>query len=414
MSFIAKHHQETIREWGRTAERLYNLGDHEALTQWLNDLQSQEDTWAAVVHSKLKPVPGSHLSEKYVEQFQLGRSVDWKIHLYFTDNPTMDVTFADRNTHFLIRLPQRMRPGTYLPETRLFLKVALPMIVLLSLCLLIYRHIMAPIRQLELTTRQFSEGNLAVRARTLLGKRNDELTALADTFDQMAERISELIHSQRRLISDLSHELRTPLTRIDMAISCVEEGIDTQLFLPRIRRECNHMRGLVEDTLTLAWLENENPELTREEINLTDLIDSIVDDCRYEHPKTPIEVFTPDQAILYQTSHRALAQAIENVIQNACKYSPSGELIEVKLSAKDQGYLLTVADQGPGVPPDKLEAIFRPFYRASYLYNSQPSGHGLGLALARRQLRAIGGSIRAKNRESGGLSVELWIPITQM
>ena len=256
MSFIARKHQETLKDWGHTAERLYLAGDEQALARWLEQLQQDENTWAAVVRSEIQPLAGSELSSQFQEGFRLGRNVEWKIHLYFTENPIMDLTFADGHTHFLITLPQRMRPGAYLPEARLFLKAALPLTVLLALCLVIYRHLMNPVRQLELATRQFSEGNLGARARALLGNRNDELTALAETFDRMAERIGDLIQSQRRLISDLSHELRTPLTRIDMAISCVEEGIDTQHFLPRIRRECDLMRALVEDTLTLAWLEN--------------------------------------------------------------------------------------------------------------------------------------------------------------
>ncbi|MFP3442176.1 histidine kinase sensor domain-containing protein, partial [Pantoea sp. SIMBA_133] len=85
-----------------------------------------EDTWAAVVRSSVQPLAGSELSGQFMEGFRLGRNVEWKIHLYFADNPIMDMTFADGHTHFLITLPQRMRPGTYLPEMKLFLKVALP------------------------------------------------------------------------------------------------------------------------------------------------------------------------------------------------------------------------------------------------------------------------------------------------
>lgn len=414
MSFIAKHHQETIKQWGKTAERLYNSGDQQALTQWLEKLQREENTWAAVVQSEIRAVPGSKLSETYVERFRLGRSVDWKIHLYFTENPTMEVTFADGNTHFLVTLPQRMRPGAYLPQAKIVLKVALPLAVLLLLCLVIYRHVMNPIRQLEVATRQFSEGNLGARVGALLGSRNDELAALANTFDRMAERIGDLILSQRRLIADLSHELRTPLTRIDMAVSCVEEGIDTRHFVPRIRRECNLMRALVEDTLTLAWLENEQPDLGNESLDLTDLVDSVADDARYEYPEHEIVVDLPAQAPLARTSNRALSQAIENVVRNACNYTPQGRGVTVKLTSEGEGYLLTVSDDGPGVPEEQLELIFKPFFRACRHRENSPSGHGLGLALARRHLEAIGGWIRARNAEEGGFIVTLWVPAPQL
>lgn len=413
MSFIAERHQQTIREWGATAEALYQSGDEAALAHWLEQLQAREDTWAAVVRSDIQPLAGSTLNDRFREGFRLGRDVEWKIHLYFTDNPIMETTFADGNTHFLVVLPQRMRPGTYLPQARVALKVVLPLIVLVVLCLVLYRHLMSPLRQLEVATRQFTEGNLGVRVRALLGSRNDELAALADTFDRMAERTGDLIVTQRRLIADLSHELRTPLTRVEMAVSCVEEGIDVQHFLPRIRRECGIMRALVEDTLTLAWLENEKPSLDHENLDLTDLVDSILADARYEYPGHTLHAALPDRAEITGSSHRALAQAIENVIRNACNYTPDGGSVRVSLRPDGGGYLLEVDDQGPGVAAEQLELIFRPFFRSAVAREQEPGGHGLGLALARRQIEATGGWMKAENRTEGGLRMQLWIPATR-
>nr|WP_275298208.1 sensor histidine kinase [Halomonas campisalis] len=413
MSFIAERHQQTLKAWGRTAERLHQAGDDQALADWLAALQTRENTWAAVVRSDIQPLAGSQLSTQFQEGFRLGRQVEWKIHLYFAENPIMDLTFADGHTHFLVTLPQRMRPGTYLPQVRMILKVALPLAVLVLLAVVIYRHLMGPLRQLERATRAFSEGELGVRVRALLGSRNDELTALAETFDRMAERTGELILTQRRLIADLSHELRTPLTRIDMAVSCAEEGVDTQHFLPRIRRECRLMRGLVEDTLTLAWLENEAPSLDQESLDLTDLLDSVIDDAGYEYPHHRLETELPHQAEISGSSHRALAQAVENVIRNACHYTPAGGRIRIALRADGDGYRLTIDDAGPGVPADQLELIFTPFFRTNRARDDRPDGHGLGLALARRQVEAAGGWIGAENRVEGGLRMSLWFPASR-
>ncbi|MCH8497783.1 MAG: sensor histidine kinase [Marinobacter sp.] len=410
MSFIAKAHQQTLKDWGRTAETLYLAGDEAALSDWLTALQLEEDTWAAVVRSDVMPLADSYLSEQFQEGFRLGRNVEWKIHLYFPDNPIMDITFADGHTHFLVTLPQRMRPGNYLPQAKLFLKLALPLTVLVILCAIIYRHVMNPLRQLELATRQFSEGSLGVRVRALLGSRNDELAALAETFDRMAERTGGLILTQRRLIADLSHELRTPLTRLDMAVSCVEEGMDSRHLLPRIRRECQMMRNLVEDTLTLAWLENEKPSLKQESLDLTDLLDSLLEDARYEYPGHQLNSRLPESAIITHSSHRALSQAVENIIRNACLYTPEGGAVWVSLQTEAEGYQLTIEDEGPGVPEAQLERIFTPFFRAAEARDRQPGGYGLGLALARRQVEATGGWIRAINREAGGLCMSLWLP----
>lgn len=410
MSFIAESHQQTLKAWGRKAEQLYRSGDEAALEGWLRSLQQQEDTWAAVVRSDVRPLAGSSLSYQFQRGFRLGRNVEWKIHLYFEENPIMDMTFADGHTHFLVTLPQRMRPGAYLPGAKLMLKVALPLAVLVLLCVVIYRHVMAPLRQLEAATRQFSDGNHGVRVRALMGARNDELATLAETFDQMAERTGELILTQRRLIAELSHELRTPLTRIDMAVSCMEEGVDVQHFVPRIRSDCDAMRSLVEDTLTLAWLENEQPSLHDDSLDLIDLLDSILEDIRYEYPDHELRTQLPDRAPVTDSSHRALSQALENILRNACKYTAPGGRVVVTVSSEADGYRLHIDDDGPGVPECHLDRIFQPFFRSADGQARQPAGHGLGLALARRQVSAAGGRLHAENLVAGGLRLALWVP----
>ena len=119
----------------------------------------------------------------------------------------------------------------------------------------------------------------------------------------------------------------------------------------------------------------------------------------------------PDKAELRGSSHRALAQAIENVVRNACNYTPVGGTVRITLRADQRGYTLEVADQGPGVSADQLELIFKPFFRAAKARGYRPSGHGLGLSLARRQVEATGGWIRAENRAVGGLLMRLWLPM---
>ena len=140
-----------------------------------------------------------------------------------------------------------------------------------------------------------------------------------------------------------------------------------------------------------GWLENEQPELNQEDLDLTDLVDTIAEDARYEYPEHHIRTELPEQAEIRGTSHRALAQAIENVVRNACKYTPAGGTVMIRLQEEAGGYRLSVEDDGPGVPAEQLEAIFRPFFRATRIRESVPSGHGLGLALASRHLDAIGG-----------------------
>ncbi len=407
MSFIDAEHQRTLHDYGVQAEAFYRAGDEQGLQQWLQQLQQEEQSWAAVVEPELRTLAGSQLSERFLREFTLGRDPSWKIHLYFQENPIMDVPFADGQRHLLIQLPQRMRPGHYWYPARLLLELVLPLVLLVIGCLLLYRHLMQPLRRLEQATRQFSEGDYDARAGALLGSRRDELAAVAETFDAMAERIGGLIIDQRQRLAEMSHELRTPLARIEMAADLAEQGVAAESLLPRIRQDCAAMRRLVEDALTLSWLETERPRLRDETLDLTDLLDSILDDARFEYPDRHIDTQLPGEAELVNSCHRALGQAIENIVRNALDHTPPGGRVRIALQQEALRYRLDVIDQGPGVPEQWLERIFQPFERLS----DQRRGFGLGLALAQRQILAIGGQLAARNHEDGGLCMAIWLPL---
>jgi two-component system sensor histidine kinase PfeS len=410
MSFIATEHQQQLNGWAGHAERLYLAGETLALQNWLEELQAQESTSAWVIESELRGIAGSQLTERLYEAFTLGRSVHWKIHLYFEANPIIEFNFADRHTHFSILLPQRMRPGAYWDYTNVALQIILPMMLLTVLSIVLYRHIMSPLRELEKATQAFSQGKLDVRVRQLLGNRNDELAELANTFDMMADRISDHIISQRQLIADLSHELRTPLTRLDIAVDSLKDSSDNSADISRVERESKQIRKLVEDTLTLAWLENERPDLADENLDLVDLLDVLIDDARFEFPDRSVEAVLPEYAPIEQSNHRSLGQALENIVRNAMRFTPPGQSVSISLIADTDSYQIDIADQGPGVDEEQLEMIFLPFYRADRSRSAPSSSFGLGLALARRQISAVGGYVLAKNLTDQGLLMSVTLP----
>ncbi|WP_413701840.1 ATP-binding protein [Psychromonas sp. KJ10-10] len=331
------------------------------------------------------------------------------MHLYFDYNPVMEIPFIDKHTHFLIRLPERMRPGANWKHLDVLLQVGLPLLPLLLLTWLIYRYLMSPLQRLGNATRKFSEGDHKVRVRPSLGSRNDELTDLADAFDLMAENTGQLIIKQRQLIADLSHELRTPITRIEMAIGSAKQGIAQSQLLPRLEKETNEIRTLIEDTLTLAWLENEKPTLTGDCFDLTELIEVIVEDARFEYPDATIVCQMPEQLAMTNSSQRALAPALENLIRNALKYSPRDSKVSISVEVISQQIHILICDQGKGVPEELLDRIFQPFFRVDKSRDKNPTGFGLGLALARRQIEAISGSLRASNLNPG-LKMQITLP----
>ena len=225
MSFLSKIHQQELLSYAKEAERLYLSGDMISLTSYMKKIQQKESTWASVVESELTPLADTQLSQRYLDGFTLGRDVTWKIHLYFEENPVMGVVFANKKGHFLMQLPARMRPGSYLKATSLILKIALPMIILSLLAGLLYRHMMRPLRHLEQASKRLSKGDFNVSEYKNTSGRQDEFTCVTQAFDAMAQRIGNLVTKQREFIADLSHELRTPITRIEMALACAQANI---------------------------------------------------------------------------------------------------------------------------------------------------------------------------------------------
>ncbi len=410
MSYLSSIDKQTLNYWGKQAEKLYLSGDKQALDNWLAIQQKQENTWMVVAAFDIENIAGETLKSEYYQGYNLGRNVDWKIHLYFDLNPVMQMPFSDKKTSLLVYLPDRMRPGSYWQHTKITLQIIVPAILLILLSYLLYRYIMTPLLQLKMATREFGKGKFDVSAKKMMGKRNDEFSELAITFDQMAVRIGEQLTSQRQLIADLSHELRTPLTRLDIALEKENSLPTPSENIKRIDRESKQIRKLVEDTLTLAWLENEQPKLQQESIELIDLLDVLIEDAKFEFPNNPIISHFPNTAIVKNSSHRAAGQALENVLRNALRYTPVGKTVSLFVSEEGDEFKIKVIDQGPGVPEQLLNTIFKPFFRVDSSRSADSDSFGLGLALAERQLAAIRGSITANNETHGGLCMTINLP----
>ena len=410
MSYLSVTDKQTLNSWGKQAENLYLSGDKQALDNWLVTQQKQENTWMVVAAFDINNIAGDTSKSEYYQGYNLGRNVEWKIHLYFDINPVMQIPFSDNKTSLLVYLPDRMRPGSYWKYTQITLQFIVPAILLIFLSYLLYRYIMTPLLQLKMATREFSQGKFDISAKKLMGKRYDEFSDLAMTFDQMAARIGEQLKSQRQLIADLSHELRTPLTRLDIALEKENNLPTPSANIKRIDRESKQIRRLVEDTLTLAWLENEQPKIQQESLDLVDLLDVLIEDAKFEFPNNIIESRLPDSAIIKNSSHRAAGQALENVLRNALRYTPVGKTVSVTVSEHNQEMKIKIIDQGPGVPEHFLNTIFKPFFKVDSSRPTDSCSFGLGLALAQRQLATIRGSITANNEIHGGLCMTINLP----
>lgn len=270
-----------------------------------------------------------------------------------------------------------------------------------------------PIRALRSAFEAAAAGDLGPRFGRA-GKTGDELSDLGRDFDRMSARLQALMDGQRRLLHDVSHELRSPLARLQAAVGLAHQRPERiASSLERIERESIRMDKLIGELLTLSRLEAAPGALRRETVDLTELLDGIVGDARFEAGTDgPQLVFDAHDCVTVPGEPDLLWSALENVVRNAAKHGAGGASIEVGLRTEDGHAVIDVCDRGPGIAEQDLAAVFQPFFRAGAgAARTGVDGHGLGLAIAQRVVHAHGGEIVAANRDGGGLRVTVTLPL---
>ena len=298
-----------------------------------------------------------------------------------------------------------MWPGTQVAVISIAILAAAIMSVLLA------RYLSSPIMRLQKATRALAAGALETRVGRPFNRRSDEVGTLARDFDAMAERIQALVTAKETLLRDVSHELRSPLARIRMALALAQRraGLEAQPDLDRIEREAEKLDALIGQVMTLTRLRTATAP-RREAVRLDQLVGEVVDDARFEHPASRVEL-TTSGPIEVRGDADGLKSAIENVVRNALIYGDPAQPVEVEATSSADGALVRVLDRGPGVPDSELSRIFEPFYRTDKSRDHQKGGQGIGLAITTRVTELHGGSVTARNRNGGGLEIDLKLPL---
>ena len=297
-------------------------------------------------------------------------------------------------------------------------RVAALVLVLGVLAFGLAGHLVRPLGAVREAARRLATGDLAARIGRPVAGRRDEIGQLARDFDAMAERLQALVAAQRRLLGDVSHELRSPLARLRVAAELLREGAgrDANEAIERIEREVTRVDELVAQLLTLSRLEA-GVEVERAPVDLQALLEEVGADAELEARQRgcEVEVDAPAAAVV-AGSARQLRSAVENVVRNAVHYTAPGTTVRLALAVEGDGgdrrALIRVSDGGPGVPESALDRLFDPFFRVEEARERGPGGSGLGLAIASRAVRLHGGTITARNGPSGGLIVDIAVPVS--
>jgi two-component system OmpR family sensor kinase len=254
----------------------------------------------------------------------------------------------------------------------------------------------------------FGQGMLTRRTQV---KKASIIYPLASRMDQMAERIAGLLEARKSLLHSVSHELRTPLARLEFGFELLRSAAASPALVSRIaamEADVQELNTLVSELLNLTQLDH--PEsLQRKAFALHTLLH----DCaRALQPSLKNLVFTvdvPNDLGDVVGDQRLLARAVNNLLGNAAKYART----RIVLSARREGIgavLVTVEDDGPGIPEAERDRVFEPFYRLDREADLARSGFGLGLAIVQKALALHGGSITISTSARGGAKLTLHVP----
>jgi two-component system, OmpR family, sensor histidine kinase VicK len=243
---------------------------------------------------------------------------------------------------------------------------------------------------------------------------NGLITVLHDITEQ------EKINMERReFVANVSHELRTPLTTMRSYLEALAEGAwkDEEIapnFLEVTRTETERMIRLVNDLLQLSKMDSPDYNLTKEWVNFVEFFDRIID--RFEMAKEQNVTFKrklPKHSILIEIDEDKLTQVLYNIISNAMKYSPEGGRITFSIQEKEEKIIVSISDEGVGIPKENINMIFERFYRVDKARTRKLGGTGLGLAIAKEMVEAHGGNIWAKSEEGKGTKISFSLPYEQ-
>ena len=228
---------------------------------------------------------------------------------------------------------------------------------------------------------------------------SSEVRKAGIAFIKMKERIQKQISERTQMLAGVSHDLRTPLTRMKLQLAMLPDSPDNKEFIEDI----NEMEKMLDGYL--AFVSGEGGEKNTF-VDMNELILSIIN--KFRNTKAMIRYSTNDQVSAIQGREQALKRAITNIISNAFSY---GKTIAVALESNNKKLEISVDDDGPGIPEDKREDVFKAFYRIDESRNKETGGVGLGLSIARDIIVSHGGKIELQDSELGGLRVLISIPL---
>jgi two-component system osmolarity sensor histidine kinase EnvZ len=287
------------------------------------------------------------------------------------------------------------------PQRRLFSYTAFVFIgwvvgasmLLTWIAVIFMRNQVRPIRRLALAAESFGKGRDTMRLKPAGAL---EVRQAAAAFVTMRDRIRRQIVQRTEMLAGVSHDLRTPLTRMKLQLALQPDGEDTE----ELRADVTEMETMIEAYLAFARGEGgETPQRIDLALMLRDVVDGL--------PGSQAVTVDAEPPIMLEIRPTAMKRCLGNLIGNALRYART---VHVSASWRQRTAAIVIDDDGPGIPPESREEVFRPFFRLDPSRNAATGGVGLGLSIARDIAHGHGGEIDLQDSPMGGLRVVLTLP----
>lgn len=273
------------------------------------------------------------------------------------------------------------------------------------------RRILGPIEALTSVAHRMAGGDLSQRVAV---KSRDEIGALAQAFNAMADSLAHNERLRRNMVSDIAHELRTPLTSLRCQIEALQDGLVTPAadVFSSLHEEAMLLKRLIDDLQELALAEAGQLRLECQPVQASVIISQVTSAFAPQAKEKAIALCTdvpPEMSAIYADPER-LGQILRNLLANAIAHTPPGGRIEVQAREAADSIEITVADTGTGIAPAHLPNIFERFYRADDSRARATGGAGLGLAIVKQLVVAQGGSVRVESEAEQGTTFLVVFP----
>jgi len=307
----------------------------------------------------------------------------------------------------------KQRIGARPPIALLAIAMAI-LILAIGVALIIARRLSRPLALLSAATTAVGRGE---SLQLTEDDGPDEINTLARNFNQMSNKVSELLENRTTLLAGISHDLRTPLTRIRLALEINADSIGNSLF-NNLENDINDMEQLLEQALLLARGINKKESLQEQDLIrlLSTFVAQVEAESQAQHPDKEYQIeFKADNNLskqwIWPLAKQSLLRILHNLLENSIRYGKNRP-ITVRLSQRNGIPLIRILDRGTGIPIEKRDTVFRPFYRLESSRNTITGGSGLGLAIVRQLCQTQGWEITLQHRTGGGTEALLLLDQT--